>query len=83
MILCNKTIDAEELSDFCKNLDEKGLHVSKKISENLLRNLGRALDFTAVASAVASRNRKTALSSLPKVNNFYHRGEGYYGGKFV
>ena len=47
-------------------------------------NQWRSLDIVAnVASAVASRNPKAALSTLPVVMTFYHTGKGLYFGKIV
>ena len=54
------------------------------MAENVLKNLGRALDITAnVASADASRNPKAAFLTLPEVINVYHTGKGLYAGTFV
>ena len=53
------------------------------MAENLLKNLGRALEIGAnVGTAIASRSLKAALSSLPEVFNFYHTGKGSNLGKF-
>ena len=54
------------------------------MAKNVLSNPGRALDLTAkIATAAASRNSKQALSTLPEMINFYHKGKGLYLGKFV
>ena len=64
-------IAAEGLGDLLKNLSKKRLNVSKRMAKNVSKNPGRALDITAnIAPAAASRNPKTALSSLPELTNF-------------
>ena len=64
MIVSDNTIQAEGLSDFFKNLGEKGFIASKGWQKMFLKKLGRAFDITAnVASAVASRNAKAASST--------------------
>ena len=84
MIVSDNMIQAEDLGDFFKNLDKKGLNVSKKMAKNVLSNPGRALDLTAkIATAAASRNSKQALSTLPELTTFYNTGKGLYLGKFV
>ena len=80
----DKTIQAEGLDDFFKNLGKFSAKAGKKLATNVLNNPGRALDITAIiATAAASRNPKGALSTLPEVNNFYHTGKGLYFWKFV
>ena len=84
MIVSDDVIQAEGLGDFLKNLDKKGLNVSKKMAKNVLSNPGRALDVTAkIATAAASRNSKQALSTLPELITFYNTIKGLYLGKFV
>ena len=83
MTVSDNTKQAEDLGDFFKNLGIKGLKVSKKVAKNVLKNPGGALDITNVASAVASRNPRAALSTLSEVINFYHKGRGLYLGKYV
>ena len=84
MTVIDNTIEAEGLSDFFKNLGEKGLNVSKKMAKNVLSNPGRALDLTAkIATAAASRNSKQALSTLPELITFYHTGKGLYLPRFT
>ena len=57
----DNTVLAKGLSDFFKNLGEKGLNVSKKMAKNLLKNPGKALDTTA--NVASSGNPKAASSS--------------------
>ena len=84
MTVSVNTIHAEGLGDFFKNLGKKGLNVSKKMSENVLSNRGRALDLTVkIATAAASKNSKQALSTLPELITSYNNGNGLYLGKFV
>ena len=84
MIVSDKVIQAEGLSNFFKNLGKKGLNVSKKMAKNVLSNPGRALDLTPkIATAAASRNSIQALSTLPELTTFYNTGKGLYLGKFV
>ena len=84
MIVGDKTIQAEGLGDFFKNLGRKGLNVSKNMAKNLLSNPGRALDLTAkIATAAASRNSKQALLTLPELLTFYNTGKCLYLRKFV
>ena len=71
MTVSDNTIQAEGLGDFSKSLGKKGLNVSKLAKKNVLGNPGRALEIGAnVGNAIASRNPKEALSSLPKVSTF-------------
>ena len=84
MIVSDNVIQAERLSDFFKTLGKKGLNVSKKMTKNVLKNPGRALDLTAkIATAAASKNSKQALLTLPELITFYNTGKGLYLGKFV
>ena len=76
MTVSDSTKFAEGLVDFFENLGEKGLNLSKKMAKNVLRIPGRALDITSnVACAVASRNPKAILSTLPELINFYTTGK--------
>ena len=84
MIVSDNTIQAEGLGDFFKNLGKKGLNVSKKMAKNVLKNPSRALDITAnIATAAASRNPKSVMSTLPELIIFYNTGKGLHSGKFV
>ena len=84
MIVSDNVIQAEGLGNFFKNLDKKGLNVSKKMAKNVLSNPGRALDLTAKSTtAAASRNSKQALSTIPELITFHNTGKGLYLGKFV
>ena len=84
MTVGDNIIQAESLGDFFKNLDKKGLNVSKKIAKNVLSNQGRALDLTAeIAIADVSKNSKQALSTLPELITFHSTRKGLYLGKFV
>ena len=54
------------------------------MAKNVLSNPGQALDLTAkTATAVAFRNSKQALSTLPELITFYRTGKGLYLGTFV
>ena len=84
LIVSDNSIQAEGLTNFFKNLGNKGLNVSKKMAKNVLSNPGRVLGLTAkIATAAASRNSKQALSTLPELITFYNTGKGLYLGKFV
>ena len=84
MTVTDSTFQAEGLVDFCKNLGEKGLNVSKKMAKNVLGYLGRALDLTAeIVTAAASRISKQAPSTLPELITFYNTEKGLHLGKFV
>ena len=84
MIVSDNVIQAEGLGDFFKNLGKLSARAGKKLATNVLKNLGRALEIGAnMATAAASRNPKAALSALPEVINFYHKGKGVYLGKFI
>ena len=83
-IVSDNVIQAEGLGDFFKNLGKKGLNISKKMAKNVLSNPGRALDITAkIATAAATKSPKSAISTLPEVIIFYHKGQGINLGKFV
>ena len=63
---------------------KKRLNVSKTMAKNVLKDPGRALKFRAnISAALASRNSKAALLSLPEVIDFYHSVKGLYLGKLV
>ena len=84
MIVSDNIIKAESLGGFFKNLAKKGLNVSKIMAKNVLGNPERALDLTAkIATAVASKTYKQALSTIPELITFYNTGKGLYLGKFV
>ena len=77
MIVSDNVKQAEGLGDFFKNLGKKGLNLSKKMAKNVLKNPSRALDITAnIATAVASRNPKNVMKSLPELITFYNTGKG-------
>ena len=83
MTISDDTIKAEGLGNVFKNLDKKGLNVSKKMAKNVLSNPGRVLDLTAkIATVAAFRNSKQALLTLPEIITFYNTGKGLYLGKF-
>ena len=44
MTVSDNTIQAESLGEFFKKLGQKGMKVSKKMAENVLKNPTRALD---------------------------------------
>ena len=55
-----------------------------KKAKNVLSNPGRALDLTVeIVTAVASRNSKQALSTLPELITFYNTGKGLHLDKIV
>ena len=84
MIVSDKTIQAEGLGDFFKNLGKVSSKAAKKLARKELKNHSRLLEKGAnVSAATASRNLKAALSAIPEVINFYHTGKGLYLGKFV
>ena len=84
MIVGDNTIAAEGLQDFFRTLGKKGFSVAKRMAKKFLKKPGRALETGAVVgSAIGSPSLKAALSSLPDVINFYHRGKGLNLGKFV
>ena len=84
MTVSDNTIKAERLSSFFKDLGKTSAKAGKKLTTNILKNPGRALEIGAnVVTAAASGNLKAPLSTLPEVINFYHSGKGLYLGKFV
>ena len=84
MIVSDNVIQAEGLGSFFKNLGKVSAKAGKKLAKNVLKNPGRALEIGAnIATAAATKSPKAALSTLPKVINFYHTGKGLYLGKFV
>ena len=59
MTVSENTIKFKGLDDLIKNLDKRGLNVSKNMAENVLKKTGRALEIGAnVDSAIASRALK-------------------------
>ena len=84
MRVCDSTIQEEGLGCFFKILGKFFAEAGKKLATNVSKNPGRALENTSkLATSAAFKNRKAALSSLPKVINFYHTGNGLYFRKFV
>ena len=74
----------EGFQDFFKNLDKKGLNISKRMAKNVLRNPTRALDITANnATAAVSRNLEGVMSTLPELLTVYNTIKGLYLGQFV
>ena len=83
MIVSDNTIQTEGLGSFFKNLGRSSAKAGKKISTNLLKNTGRAMEITSnIATAAASRHPKNVLSTLPEAINFYHTKKGLHLGKF-
>ena len=77
-------IISERLGDLLKTLGKKGMNVSKKMVQNVLKNPSRALKVSGnIASAAASRNPRATLSTLKDVIDFYHTGRGSYLGIIV
>ena len=77
MIVSYKTIQTERLDDLFNNLVKKRLNASKRMSKNVIKSPGRALDNTAnIATAAASRNRKAVSSTLPEMIAFFITGKG-------
>ena len=77
MTVSDNTIKAEGLGDFFRNLGKVSSKAAKKLATNALKNPARFLEIGAnVATAAASRNPKSALSTLPEVINFCHTGQG-------
>ena len=71
MIVSDNTIEAGGLGDYFKLLGKSSVKLGKNVAKNTLKNPGRAVDITAnVVTAVASRNPKSALSTLHEVINF-------------
>ena len=79
MTVSDSTIQAEGLVSLFKNLGSISAKVVEKLARNVLKNPGRALEIGGiVATAAAGRNLKAALSTLPEVINFYHKGRGLF-----
>ena len=77
-------IQAEGLGNFFKSLGRISAKVGEKIAANAFKKPGGALEITLnIAAAVATKRFKAALSSLPEVINFHHRGPGLYLCKFL
>ena len=84
MTVSDRVLKAEGFGNFFKNLWKISAEAGKKLATNALKNPARFLEIGAnLATASASRNPKAALSTLPEVINFYHKGEGLYLGKSV
>ena len=84
MYLSDNTIQGGSLGSFFKKLGKMSAKAGKKIAKIVLKNPGRALEFTSnIATAAATKSPKSALSSLPDVIIFYHTGRGLNLGKFV
>ena len=83
MIVSDNTIEAEGLRNFSKNLGKR-TKCMKRTTESMLSNPSRALDITAnVANAVACRNPKAPLPTLPGLIIFHNAGKSFYLEKIV
>ena len=84
MIVSDNVIQAEGLGDFFRSLGKVSSRAAKKLATNALKNPARFLEIGAnVATAAATKNPKAALSTLPEVINFFHKGKSLCLGKFV
>ena len=84
MTVSDNATQAEELSNFFKELGRVSAKAGKKLATKALNNPVRFLEIGAnVVNAAASGNRLAALSTLLEVVNFYHTGRGGYYGKLV
>ena len=84
MTVSDDTIQAEGLGSFFKKLGKFSAEAGKKLATNVLKNPARAPEIGAtVATAAASGNPKTTLSTLLEVIFSYHKGKSLYLGKFV
>ena len=82
MTVSENTVRAEGKGSFLKIWERT--YIKEHQRTNVLKNPGRALDFTANnARAAASGNPKNVLSELPKAITFYHTGKGLSIGKYV
>ena len=76
MTVSDNTKIGEGLQDFSKEPSKKRPNISKEMAKNVLENPTRALDFTVnVATAAASRNPKSVMSTLLEVITFCNTGE--------
>ena len=84
MTVSDNTIKAEGLGSLFKNLRRISAKASRKLLTNVFKKPSRALEIGAnVATAASSRSPQAALSTIPEVMNFYHKGRGLCLGKFV
>ena len=84
MTVPDNTIKAEKLGSFLKNLGRVSAKAGRKLTTNVLRNPGGALETTSnLATASATKNQKAALPSVLELISFYHTGNGLYLGNFV
>ena len=68
MIVSDNTIQAEGQGSFFKNLGRISAKAGKILATNVIKNPGRALEITSnIATAVATKSPRAALSSLPEV----------------
>ena len=84
MTVSDITLQAEGLGSFFKTLGRISAMAGKQIASNVLKNPGKALEITSnIATRVATKRTKAALSALPEVIIFHHTWNGLYLGKFV
>ena len=82
--VCNRKKSMTVCDNTIKNLGKISSKAGKKLAKNVISNPGKALVLTAkIATAVATKSPKAALSTLPEVINFYHTGRGVFLGKFI
>ena len=77
------TIQAEGLGSFFKNLARISAKAGNKLATNVSKYPGREVEiYSNIATSAANRKSKNALTLLPELIKFYHKGKGWYLGKF-
>ena len=72
MTVSDGTIEAEGLKDFFKSVGKATVNFGKKVANNPVRALERAIK---IGGAAASRNPRAALSATPDLFKFATTGE--------
>ena len=71
MTVCDNTIQDEGLSSVFQNLWRIYAEAGKKLATNVLKNPGRALEFTSnIATPAVTKSPKAALSSFSEMIDF-------------
>ena len=79
LIVADRTINAEGLSDFFKHLGKATAKAAQNVGKKILNNPGRALEIAAnIGTAAASKNPRLIAATAPDVIKFVHQGKGLY-----
>ena len=84
MIVSDTTIQAEQLGEVFTNKRKASSKACKKLTKNVLKIPGRALEMrTIISNAAVSKNPEAVLSKVPNGKFFSHTSQGFCFGKIL